>query len=505
MAAQDWALAAHTLVESYAVPEILAGSGEEIVKSALAVASVRTAEPLVQAAVHLRHGDHEEAEALLARATATATHSSATLAHRISATFVGIVSARLRGDATNGIDLVTKARDLVTQAPDQRDELSTMLEAHLGALELSRGGFHRAAMALRHGAASAQRGSVSVAGFDCLGQLALLEAFQGNLRVAERHAAQVLKNAAAAGLAHAHLASAWVHLERAEPTPARQHLDRADELSGHEVDPWFVLVQLLAEARLLRVTNQPDAALRLLLPALSGARQEGQSGWLLDQLSLASAEALLSAGEPRRALELVTPAPPALRLEDGVLAASAHHDLGEVHEARAALTAVAGKLEGVPLGVQVDCWMLEARLAHEEGRPDRARDLVDRALRTAGAETLRRPFDPRATWLAALVDGDATLRRAHGGFLAGLRPPVFRHSGPKPDAARSGLLVVETLTVREAQVLGLLTEMCSTEEIATELFLSVNTVKTYVRGILRKLGVNRRVDAVRRGRELGLC
>ena len=70
---------------------------------------------------------------------------------------------------------------------------------------------------------------------------------------------------------------------------------------------------------------------------------------------------------------------------------------------------------------------------------------------------------------------------------------------------RSTVLVVETLTVREAQVLGLLTEMCSTEEIATELFLSVNTVKTYVRGILRKLGVNRRVDAVRRGRELGLC
>ena len=54
-------------------------------------------------------------------------------------------------------------------------------------------------------------------------------------------------------------------------------------------------------------------------------------------------------------------------------------------------------------------------------------------------------------------------------------------------------------------MLGLLTEMCSTEEIASELFLSVNTVKTYVRGILRKLGVNRRVDAVRRGRELGLC
>ena len=94
---------------------------------------------------------------------------------------------------------------------------------------------------------------------------------------------------------------------------------------------------------------------------------------------------------------------------------------------------------------------------------------------------------------------------AHGGFLAGLRPPAIRQSTWMTVPGRSTVLVVETLTVREAQVLGLLTEMCSTAEIASELFLSVNTVKTYVRGILRKLGVNRRVDAVRRGRELGLC
>jgi LuxR family maltose regulon positive regulatory protein len=502
-AAQDWPLVARTLVESYAVPDIVMGSRDESVESALALGSVRTTEPLVQAAVCLRHGDVEEAEALLARATGTP--EPATVAQRISAAFVGMAAARLRGDATSGLDLVAEARDLVTLVPDRRDELSTMLDAHEGALELCGGGIRRAALAFRHGSASAQRGSGSPAGFDCLGQRALLEAFQGDLRVAERHAAPVLKSAGAAGLAHAHLATAWVHLERAEPTPARQHLDRAVEATGYQADPWFVLVQLLAEARLLRMTNQPETALRLLLPAMSAERHAGNSGWLVDQLTLASAETLLAAGEPRRALDLVTPLPPGAALEGGVLAASAHFDLGEIDEARAMLSSVAGDLSGVPLGVQVDCWMLEARLAQEAGRPDRASVLADRALRTAGAETLRWPFDPRATWLAALVEGDATLRRAHGGFLAGLRPPVFRQSARKPDPGGSAVLVVETLTVREAQVLGLLTEMCSTEEIASELFLSVNTVKTYVRGILRKLGVNRRVDAVRRGRELGLC
>ena len=60
------------------------------------------------------------------------------------------------------------------------------------------------------------------------------------------------------------------------------------------------------------------------------------------------------------------------------------------------------------------------------------------------------------------------------------------------------------LTERESQVLGLLAQMNSTEEIAAALFVSTNTVKTHLKGIFGKLGVNRRVDAVRRGRTLDL-
>ena len=45
--------------------------------------------------------------------------------------------------------------------------------------------------------------------------------------------------------------------------------------------------------------------------------------------------------------------------------------------------------------------------------------------------------------------------------------------------------------------------MNSTEEIAEALFVSTNTVKTHLKGIFGKLGVNRRVDAVRHGRTLG--
>lgn len=46
--------------------------------------------------------------------------------------------------------------------------------------------------------------------------------------------------------------------------------------------------------------------------------------------------------------------------------------------------------------------------------------------------------------------------------------------------------------------------MMSTEEIAADLFLSVNTIKTHLRNIYRKLAVTRRGEAVRRAREAGL-
>jgi len=46
--------------------------------------------------------------------------------------------------------------------------------------------------------------------------------------------------------------------------------------------------------------------------------------------------------------------------------------------------------------------------------------------------------------------------------------------------------------------------MLSAGEIAAELFVSVNTVKTHIKSIYRKLDTNRRWDAVKRARQLQL-
>jgi ATP/maltotriose-dependent transcriptional regulator MalT len=64
--------------------------------------------------------------------------------------------------------------------------------------------------------------------------------------------------------------------------------------------------------------------------------------------------------------------------------------------------------------------------------------------------------------------------------------------------------VIEPLTAKEHEVLQHLAELLTTEEIAAAMFISVNTVRTHVRSILRKLAVSRRNEAVRRGRAMSL-
>ena len=64
--------------------------------------------------------------------------------------------------------------------------------------------------------------------------------------------------------------------------------------------------------------------------------------------------------------------------------------------------------------------------------------------------------------------------------------------------------LVEPLTAREREVLGMLAAGRSNQAIASELVVTLNTVKKHVSHVLGKLGAANRTEAVTRARELGL-
>lgn len=81
------------------------------------------------------------------------------------------------------------------------------------------------------------------------------------------------------------------------------------------------------------------------------------------------------------------------------------------------------------------------------------------------------------------------ITRIHLGRRAG------KERGPRDDACHPEILRVG-LTPRELEVLGLIGAGLTNKEIAAQLFLSLNTVKTYVRGAYQKIAVAHRSQAV---------
>ncbi|MGW8401514.1 helix-turn-helix transcriptional regulator, partial [Streptomyces lydicus] len=153
------------------------------------------------------------------------------------------------------------------------------------------------------------------------------------------------------------------------------------------------------------------------------------------------------------------------------------------------LVAAADASPAPDLPDRVRIGLLRARAAALAGDRRAARALLGDALDAAAPERLRRPFAEAGPWLRHL--------------LRDVPPPAARWltAGP-PD--RPGPVLVETLSAREREVLAYAARMMSNEEIAAALHLSVNTVKTHLRSVYRKLGTSRRREAVERGRELHL-
>lgn len=172
--------------------------------------------------------------------------------------------------------------------------------------------------------------------------------------------------------------------------------------------------------------------------------------------------------------------------------AHAHH--GRVTAARSHLERLLQQGGYLLVDTEIEAQLLAASLADRAGDAHLARQRLSSALETAATPRALRPFLEAGSRVRDLL-------AAQAGRFGRLEPFVGEVLSALPSAGRE--TVVE-LTPREMALLKELPSMGTVEEIAANLYVSANTVKTHLRNIYRKLGVTTRRQAVQVARRTGL-
>ncbi|HSK25324.1 MAG TPA: LuxR C-terminal-related transcriptional regulator [Jiangellales bacterium] len=334
-----------------------------------------------------------------------------------------------------------------------------------------------------------------------------LSTYERALRLAADRQGRVLR-----GTADMYVGMAAIHCERDDLPAARELLARSQHLGEHLGLPqnpyrWRVVTALLREAegdldgavdllddaeRVYVGDFSPDvrpiAAMRARVWLAQGRLREA-SRWA--QHRGLSAEDDLSY---LREFEHVTLARLLLeQLRADHVATSGERALELVQRLlRAAET-------GGRTGTVIEMLVLQA-LAHQaRGGGAAGLEPLERALTSAQPEGYVRVFTREGPPMAALLA--AAARR---GIVPGYAGRLLATVGGTPARSTDSARTVESLSDRELDVLRLLATDLGGPDIARELVVSLNTVRTHTKNIYTKLGVNNRRSAVRRATELDL-
>ena len=349
--------------------------------------------------------------------------------------------------------------------------------------------------------------------FGCAIALADIRRVQGRLGEAMRTYEQALQRvpeqggAVLRGTADMYVGMSEVHRERDDLRAATQHLLRSQELGEHTGLPQNRYRWRVAMARVREAEGDLGGALDLLneaerlyvgdffpnvrpVPALR-ARVRVAQGELGEALGWAREQGLSAADDLSylREFEHITLA--------RVLLAGYAAGQGSVQEATQLLERLLDAAEkGQRTGSVIEILVLQA-LAHQ-ARDDTPAALASlrRAVTLAEPEGYVRIFADEGPPMASLLRAAAKQGIARN-YVRRLLAAVTKDA-----PASQGL--IEPLSERELDVLRLLGTDLDGPEIARELIVSLNTVRTHTKNIYAKLGVNNRRAAVRRAMELDL-
>lgn len=378
--------------------------------------------------------------------------------------------------------------------------------ASLGAAQLWSGEPRGATVNLQEALALATEHRHEQVAVDCLAQLAIVHLLADRLTLADEYGSRSTELVERRGwyegpaAASAYLAGASVAYRRGEFEYAEGLLSHASSAAETAEAPLRVATALLQALTLASAGPRSAARGALKLRALRCAPEleEPLPEFLRIALADVQSRVLLAAGEPdgaraalaRASTELAPCAELALR--------GAAIDLrsGEAQRAGDALSRLLDTTPAPRTATRLEAWLLRALLEYEHGDRRVATQSLDNALALAEAEPFRDAFllSGPVTW--ELLESQTLTGSSHPALLEVLLAGACEHG---PPAAPS-----EPLTEREQRILRYLPTMLSNAEIGAEVFVSLNTVKTHLRSIYRKLGASGRADAVEKARALGL-
>jgi LuxR family maltose regulon positive regulatory protein len=154
----------------------------------------------------------------------------------------------------------------------------------------------------------------------------------------------------------------------------------------------------------------------------------------------------------------------------------------------------------------IEIMMLQSLAYQAKGDKDRAMTALENALTLAEPGRFIRTFVDEGPSMAQLLL-EAVARDIMPEYAQRLLAAFPASEPAQADAVSDHTPeteLIEPLSEREVEVLHLIAERLTNQEVASRLFLSLNTIKAHARNIYDKLGVNNRTQAVARARALGI-
>jgi LuxR family transcriptional regulator, maltose regulon positive regulatory protein len=511
-AAGDWPLATAMVIDDLAIGQLLTSPDPSLAGVFAAMPSEQAwADPqpyLISAAMALSAGHGESCAAALDAADGLLERcpSDREAECGLAAAMIRLAACLRSRDLDTAAATAARAEMLLSKVPAgklaRHPEVAAQVLSGRGTIELWSGRLDEAARVLRAGAAVAAPGEP-----DCAGRLALVEALRGRLGRSAELAARVIPGPEAHEQPPAQHASpaalvalAWVHLERYELREARSCLRQAEAALSTDPDEVIAAVAYLVAAGGALAEGRATVAVQILDRACAG---QPAPAWLDQQLNMLRSRAHTATGDTRAALAAAERVGGEDRPEAAVARAHAWAAAGDSANALRALAPALAAGRCAADRVRLHAWLVEARLSYHAGDHARGCRALASALRLAEREELRLPFVMERSWLGPVLRRDPDLANPHRRLLAPVldREPLPAKPGV-PDQAPP--LLVEPLSEREREVLRHVSGMLSTAEVATQMYISANTVKTHLRNVYRKLEASHRGEAVRRARQLGL-